>query len=541
VVRQSIADFVTDDKALASLRAGVQKMRELDPKHPFSWTFQANVHWRPLFPVYVYEQADAAEDPGARLFRDDPGFVPEPNVFNQCPHGNWWFLPWHRAYLHFFERILRWASGNPALALHYWNYCDPRQREFPTAFREPKVQGQPNPLYLPDGVTFRDKAGGPQVFPLRNGPLNRGQTELSASAVAREALRVIPFTTSAPSPAGQGFGSPRACDVTCACGAGAVENSPHNVIHDIIGGQSVTAGGALRPGFMGDVPTAARDPIFWLHHANIDRLWESWLALKGGRKNPEDPDWLDASFSFFDVKDGRPELVKVTPRALLNTQELGYRYADLETLPEPLASRAAPTAPGAVPSFVPLAATSPPGRSMPKPGEHPPPEGAHGGIQLKNTAATTVALPLEAGVTPERFRAPAAVKAEEKGELVLSLEGIAFDRPPGVYYEVYLNLPTGEKATPESAHHVGSLSFFGLGHHHGDRGHGAAGAPLNVRFAVPESLRKLIEEGKVDPKDLKVTFTPETGTQPIKKDVEVKPPAARTAATVRQVRLMLVR
>src|SRR4051794_31892257 len=19
-----------------------------------------------------------------------------------CPHGNWWFLPWHRAYLHYF-------------------------------------------------------------------------------------------------------------------------------------------------------------------------------------------------------------------------------------------------------------------------------------------------------------------------------------------------------------------------------------------------------------------------------------------------------
>jgi hypothetical protein len=32
--------------------------------------------------------------------------------------------------------------------------------------------------------------------------------------------------------------------------------------------------------------TAAQDPIFWLHHANIDRLWERWLQLGGGRANP---------------------------------------------------------------------------------------------------------------------------------------------------------------------------------------------------------------------------------------------------------------
>ena len=29
-----------------------------------------------------------------------------------CPHGNWWFLPWHRAYLGYFERICRELSGD---------------------------------------------------------------------------------------------------------------------------------------------------------------------------------------------------------------------------------------------------------------------------------------------------------------------------------------------------------------------------------------------------------------------------------------------
>ncbi len=56
VVRQSIADFAKNDQALDALRAGVQKVRDLDPKHPFHWTFQANSHWRPLFAVGVYER-----------------------------------------------------------------------------------------------------------------------------------------------------------------------------------------------------------------------------------------------------------------------------------------------------------------------------------------------------------------------------------------------------------------------------------------------------------------------------------------------------
>ena len=34
-------------------------------------------------------------------------------------------------------------------------------------------------------------------------------------------------------------------------------------------------------GFMRSPATAGRDPIFWLHHANIDRLWEVWLSLDG--------------------------------------------------------------------------------------------------------------------------------------------------------------------------------------------------------------------------------------------------------------------
>ena len=63
------------------------------------------------------------------------------------------------------------------------------------------------------------------------------------------------------------------------------------MIHDDIG-----AGG-----WMSDPNEAARDPIFYMHHCNIDRLWKRWLALGGGRTNPTgNTTWMNQTFRFFD-------------------------------------------------------------------------------------------------------------------------------------------------------------------------------------------------------------------------------------------------
>ena len=51
---------------------------------------------------------------------------------------------------------------------------------------------------------------------------------------------------------------------------------------------------------MGDPDTAAQDPIFWLHHANIDRLWNQWIEQGGGRADPTDAAWLNTTFTFYD-------------------------------------------------------------------------------------------------------------------------------------------------------------------------------------------------------------------------------------------------
>jgi tyrosinase len=537
--RLSLAEFVKSEKRLASFRKGVKKMRELPSTDPRSWAFQANIHWRPHFPVFVYEQAAKSGDPARQLFRDDPGFTPDPNVFSQCPHGNWWFLPWHRAYLHYFERILRWAADDPQLALPYWDYADPGQRELPPAFRERTVKGRDNPLYLPESVTFQGPGGKPEVFLLRDGPLLRGETQLSGSITRLDALALVPFSNARPAPANLSFGGPQACDGACVCGFGALEAAPHNRVHTAIGGSSAQAGGSVRIGFMGDSTTAARDPVFWVHHCNIDRIWASWAKLGHGRKHPEDPEWLQRPFTFFNVDGkGNARPVTITVQELLKTEPLGYVYDRLEPLPDKLVARApfAAPAPGEQ-SIQPLAATAPAGRPAP----HPPKAGA-GGIRLGTARHTVVTVPLAEGVKPQAVRdllAPAP--AARPGGAVLSLEGIELDQLPGVDYEVYLNLPEKAEPTPGSPHYLGALTFFGAGRHAGARGHGGPRAPQYARFALPEALRKALAARPEALKDLRVTFVPQTGTEPVRPGARVLGPVERPAVSIRQVRLLYVR
>jgi len=67
------------------------------------------------------------------------------NGFHLCPHGNWYFLPWHRAYLLMYERAVRLLTGNNDFALPYWDWT--LDRQMPQAFTDETFNGQPNPLF----------------------------------------------------------------------------------------------------------------------------------------------------------------------------------------------------------------------------------------------------------------------------------------------------------------------------------------------------------------------------------------------------------
>jgi tyrosinase len=73
---------------------------------------------------------------------------------------------------------------------------------------------------------------------------------------------------------------------------------------------------------------AARDPILWLHHRNIDRLWASWNKV--GRSNPTSTTFLNTTFTFAD-ENGQQVVGKVSD--VLSILRLGYAYSAYEQVP----------------------------------------------------------------------------------------------------------------------------------------------------------------------------------------------------------------
>ena len=147
----------------------------------------------------------------------------------RCPHGIAYFLGWHRGFCYHLEKRLRIVSGDSGLVLPYWDYYS--NPNLPAEFTDPSSS---NPLYVERMNTNVKPAL--SMAPFSSGLINFQTGKASA------------FEPS-------------------------VEYMPHNTLHNIVGG------------VMADMQSPI-DPIFWLHHANVDRLWVAWVAAAGGRKMP---------------------------------------------------------------------------------------------------------------------------------------------------------------------------------------------------------------------------------------------------------------
>jgi len=84
-----------------------------------------------------------------------PTSAEQGKFWRQCQHFSWFFLPWHRWYLLYFEEIVTTTIvqlGGPAgWALPYWNYSgkQPDARKLHPAFIAPQLpDGSPNALYI---------------------------------------------------------------------------------------------------------------------------------------------------------------------------------------------------------------------------------------------------------------------------------------------------------------------------------------------------------------------------------------------------------
>lgn len=148
-------------------------------------------------------------------------------------HSTQRFLPWHRIYLLKFEQALR--AIHPDVTLPYWDWTQASEQSFPAWLSS-----------VTPTVVTPTKTVNVTRFP---------GTSADLATIASN--------------------TPNALSQTDFTNFTSLLQGVHNGVHVWVGGS------------MGSVPTAPADPIFWMHHANIDRLWRQWQqSPQGTGKNP---------------------------------------------------------------------------------------------------------------------------------------------------------------------------------------------------------------------------------------------------------------
>ncbi len=442
--RMALEEFVKDADRVKSLRDGVAAMMALKPSDPGSWFFQSAIH---------SVRADWLAAAEAR----DPGVTAVKSFFNHCPHSSAYgsadFLLWHRAYLFYFEGFLRKAAKNPNLSLPYWNYPNAAQRKLPEIYRVPASKDT-NPLYIPE----------------RTPSLNDGTGQLSPGATSLSALTNKIYFGSTDSNV---FGGLIAIGSEPS-NKGLIERVPHDAVHGAVGS----------PGWMGSVPTAAFDPIFWPHHAEIDHLFTLWDCVGEVNWGPYQVSWFDAKPWKFMGADG--QVHNEARRFYTNNANLNVRYDDQKPTCKPLpAPTGAVRAANILTEFDSAQAVK---------------LGASGGVQLSASGRTTRVIPLATKKLLGGRSAGVLFGAKSPRKLVIELAGIHFTQPPSVAYDVYVGLPAGTAPNPSGPYHVGQLTFFGLDHEHGGGAEPAVGTLFDVT--------RLARAKGFDPSKLEVTFVP---------------------------------
>jgi len=211
----------------------------------------------------------------------------------ECQHGTPLFLPWHRAFLFFFERAMR--DRVPTATLAWWNWATPDEQRgtVPRLFGDQSVGSASNPLFsapvsqraLQQGEAGGQPAPGPSTV---RRPGNSGRRLPRASEV-RDLVETRDFRT-----------------------FNARLEEMHGQVHMWSGGH------------MQLIPFSGFDPIFWAHHSMVDRLWRLW-QIRHNAPGPPRELWDQALPPF-----------PMTVAQTLDVTLLGYDYAS-STASQPVA------------------------------------------------------------------------------------------------------------------------------------------------------------------------------------------------------------
>lgn len=385
-VRRDVATMGTNHPTLQAYRDGIARMRALPPSDPRNYTRIAEIH------------------------------------LNHCPHGNWFFLPWHRAYLLSTERIIRELTGEADFALPYWNWSC--QRAIPAPFWE---EGSPL-MHADRWIGPTDQADGSVVGQARiNTLLAETDFELFASGYATS-LR--PGTIKGP-----------------------LESGPHDYIH------ASFIGGTMRT-FMSPL-----DPVFWLHHGILDYLWFDWNSR--GNPNSHDPAYTQLMISG-QMVDGAGNPVDYQVGALVLAPLLSYRY-------EPPA-RCFRTSPFLRDEAVLRRFLERGAEVRLRPVREFPPISRGLTLQPGRQALVRAALPMDA--------VRAALAPDARQRLLLRVHDIQ-PPTDGTFVRVFVGLPEGEAPTPDSPHYAGAIAFF-VDPEHGDHHGGALNYHVDLTPAIDQ-------------------------------------------------------
>lgn len=301
-------------------------------------------------------------------------------AWNTCEHGTDFFWSWHRMYLYWFERIIRKMCNEPCWALPYWDWAPGSELQLPAPFRVTT-----SPLYAN-----------------RNPAINDGTGSLNPLAVSiSSAFSNTNFLTT-----------------------NQMIQYPHGNVHGEVGG------------WMCCVPTAAQDPIFYLHHANVDRQWNLWLAQGGGRTDPLwDATWKNRQYTFFNENGAQVQMSAC--EILRAAEQLNYVYECEPPQVKEYCLRIFPP-PWVFEIEVLLHVPIPP-------------------VELQ---AKPVTFPIEMKGLGERIAALAESKMDT---VLLEFNDVEAEKPPEAVWAVFVNRPAGVQIDEKSPSFVGSFSLFGVG------------------------------------------------------------------------------
>lgn len=429
-------DFVSGPdgaRRLASLKTAIDKMKKLDssPKdsadYRRSWEYWANIHG-----YYGTQSPDGTlEEQIAYLKANNMSqYVPyyqgmtdqtppdtiAKTVWATCQHSGSTmdqqaqnFFGWHRMLLYYYERVLRWASGDDTLRLPYWDYTDPAQLALPDPFRTTSA------------VLYDQR---------RDPGMNAGTSTLSSVRTnINDYLKLSDYLT-------YEF---------------RIERTVHGYVHCTVGPTCPVA-------HMGDVPVAGNDPVFYSHHANIDRMWACWQNLY---PFPEGA-WWDQKFSF---PDETGAMVTRPVRDFLDSKALGYVYDNTTDCSRPATSARLAASEGKKPFMIAAAK----GLAVDQP---------------KKSFALAI---------PKAQLKSSLAESGEGGTVELTLDGVTAASHPGVQFDVFL----ARKGDAKTRQYVGTLSFFGAFRGRGHAGHGGQGGAKagpekhTFVFDVTDELRAL--------------------------------------------------